>query len=306
MRFRAYLAAACMACAACAARPAQAQAPPSPPQSGSTTPGLPSAVPLFVGNSALVPGWSFSLAPYAWLANVSAKINAPTPGGGVATTDVYVPFGDILPDLRFGALLAGEARYDRFTVLTDFMYLNLGLSQSSARLSSVNPGSGPITIPAQLEANASTGLGTTVWTLAGGYTLAAGGWGNVDAIAGTRLLAINASTSYNLNAALLLPNRTIALARSGALGVNVDDWDAIVGATGRVSIANSNFYVPYYVDVGTGALPLTWQAFTGLGYHTSFADYSIGYRYLAFETSGSAPVKSLSMGGVMAAATFHF
>ncbi len=310
MRFPAHVAAAvCVVCAACAARPAQAQVTQATPQSGSTPPGSTSTpvVPLFVGSSALVPGWSFNLAPYGWLANVSAKINTPTPGGGVATTDVFVPFSDLLHDLRFGVLLAGQARYDQFSVLTDIMYMNLGMNLNAAHLSSVSLGpSGRIDIPTELEASAGTGLGTTVWTLAGGYTLGAGGWGNVDAIAGTRLLAVNVTTSYNLNAAILLPNRTIALAKSGSLGVNVDDWDAIVGTTGRINIPNSGFYVPYYLDAGTGELPLTWQAFTGLGYHTSLADYSIGYRYLAFETNASAPVKTLAMGGVMVVASFHF
>jgi hypothetical protein len=300
-----------VACAACPsqAQETQASTQPSLHAAASSAPAAqptPSAVPLFVGNSTLVPGWSFTLAPYAWVANIRSKINTPTPGGGVATTDVYVPFGDYVHDIRFGVLLAGEARYDRFSVLTDFLYLNLGLSTGAARLSSVSPGSGRIDIPVGLEANASSGLGTTVWTLAGGYTLAAGGWGNVDAIAGTRLLAINLTSNYDLNAAILAPNRTVALAKSGSLSANVADWDAIAGVTGRFAIPNSNFYVPYYLDVGTGAINLTWEAFTGLGYHTASADYSVGYRYLAFENSGSAAVKNLEMGGVMAVASFRF
>jgi hypothetical protein len=304
-----------MVCAAYAACPAQAQVTQAPPQSGSpsatdSTPGTTSAVPLFVANSQLVPGWSFTLAPYGWLASVNAKINTPTPGGGVATTDVHVPFEDLLRDLRFGVLLAGEARYDRFSVLTDIMYLNLGLGLSAARVSSVTPGpGGRINIPVGLQASASTGLGTTVWTLAGGYTLASGGWGHVDAIAGTRLLAVDVTANYNLTANIYLPppnGSTIALAKNGSLGANVADWDAIVGARGRFDIPNGNFFVPFYLDVGTGALPLTWQAFTGLGYHTTWADYSLGYRYLDFQTNGSSPVKNLAMGGVMVAASFHF
>ncbi len=312
MHFPTYVATAvCVVCSAYAASPARAQA--TPPQSGapsavsSTPPASPTVVPLFVGSSALIPGWSFNLAPYGWLAGVSSKINTPTPGGGVATTNVSVPFGEILDDLRFGVMLAGEARYDRFSVLTDVMYINLGMNLNAAHLSSVTLGpSGRIDIPAELEASAGTGLGTTVWTLAGGYTLAAGRWGNVDAIAGTRLLAVDVTTNYTLNAALLLPNRTVALSRTGSLGVNVADWDGIVGTTGRINIPNTGFYVPYYLDVGTGDVPLTWQAFTGLGYHTSLADYSIGYRYLAFENNGSASVRSLAMSGVMVAASFHF
>jgi hypothetical protein len=298
-----------MVCAAYAAIPVQAQVAQTPPQSGSssatdsTSPGAPSAVPFFVSNSQLVPGWSFSLAPYGWLASVNARISARIPGGDVVTTDVHVPFEDLLRDLRFGVLLAGEARYDRFSILTDVMYLNLGLGLSAARLTSVTGPGERINIPVGLQASASAGIGTTVWTLAGGYTLAAGEWGNIDAIAGARLLAVDFSTSYSLSlTAPIIPG----LSKSGSFGVNVADWDAIVGARGRFDIPNSNFFVPFYFDVGTGDLPLTWQAFTGLGYHTSWADYSLGYRYLDFQTSGSSPVKNLSMGGPMIAATFHF
>src|SRR5262249_11139463 len=158
----------------------------------------------------LAPGWSFSLTPYGWLAGINAKITTAIPGGGTATTDVSMPFDELLHDLRFFVMLAGEARYDRFSLLTDIMYVNLGLNSSAARLTSINPGSGRMDIPVGLEANASTGIGATIWTLAGGYTLAAGPWGHVDAIAGTRFLNVDVISNYNLNAAILLPNRTVA------------------------------------------------------------------------------------------------
>ena len=111
---------------------------------------------------------------YGWLSSVSTKINTPTRGGGVATTDVYVPFSDLLHDLRFAVMTAGEARYDRFSILTDFMYINLGMNLSAAHLSSVTGPGGRFDIPIALQANVGTGMGTTVWTTAGGYTLAAG------------------------------------------------------------------------------------------------------------------------------------
>jgi hypothetical protein len=304
VRVPAYAAlAACMVCAAYAASPAQAQMAQTPPSSGQ--PAAPVA-PFFAGGSPLVPGWSFTLTPYGWLSNVSTKINIPTRGGGVATTDVYVPFDDLLRDLRFAALLSGEARYDRFSVVTDIMYINLGMNLSAAHLSSVNPGSGSINIPKSTQVNVSTGMGTTIWTLAGGYTLAMGGWGNIDAIAGARLLAIDVTTRYDLNVDLFTNNGTLALSKSGSLSASGADWDAIIGARGRIDIPNSSFYVPFYFDIGTGELPLTWQAYSGLGYHTSWADYSLGYRYLAYENNGNAHVKSLAMGGVMMAASFHF
>src|SRR5271170_52706 len=283
---------------------AQAQTPPAAPPSVSSA--SQPVLPYFLG-APVVPGWSFTMTPYGWLASINSKISLTTPGGGTATTDVFVPFGELLTYLRFGVMLAAEARYDRFSLLTDIMYVNVGMSAGAARLTSVTPGpGGRISIPVGLEANAGTGMGTTIWTLAGGYTLAEGPWGHLDVIAGTRFLGIDVITNYNLNAAVLLPNHTIALARSGTLTTNVGNWDAIAGVTGRFEIPNSSFFVPYYFDVGTGDLPFTWEAFTGLGYHASWADLSLGYRYLDFQNHESAHIQNLAMGGLIFGASFRF
>lgn len=260
----------------------------------------------YFASAPLVSGWSFSVTPYGWLASVNSKISTPIPGGGAATTDVSVPFDQVLHDLRFFVMLAAEARYDRFSLLTDILYVNLGMHVGAARLTSINPGSGRIDIPVDLEANASTGIGTTVWTLAGGYTLAAGPWGHVDAIAGTRFLNVDLISNYNLNAAIVLPNHTVALARSGTLSANAGYWDAIAGVTGRFDFPNSNFFVPYYLDFGTGQMPFTWEAYTGVGYHAKWADLTLGYRYLDFQNSSSAHVNSLALGGPILVASFRF
>ena len=300
---RAVAAAIAMIVAVAFLHPAMAQAPALSP-SGSTAPA--STLPLFVGSSPLIPGWTLSFAPYAWAPTITGKINAPVPGGGVATTDINMPLSDYFHDIRFVAVLAGQARYDRFSIMTDFLYLNLGMSVGAAHLSSVSLASGRIEIPTSLQASDSVGLGTTLWTAAAGYTVTAGPWGNIDVIGGVRLLGINVLNNYALNAAIVLPNKTVALTRTGSFSVNSDNWEAIGGVTGRFEIPNSNFFVPFYFDVGTGDLPLTWQAFSGIGYHASWADLSLGYRYLAFENKGGAAVENLEMGGVMAAAVFHF
>ena len=291
----------CAATAGYAVSSVQAQVAQPQLQPASTS----SGAPFFASGSQFVPGWSFSLGSYAWLSSVSSTDDTQTRGGGRAETDVHVPFGDLVDHLRFVGMAAGEVRYDRFSILTDFMYLNLGMSRSSAHLGSFDSGSGPIQIPVALQTSASTGMGTTIWTLAGGYTMAAGPWGNIDAIAGARLLAIDITTNYSLTADIGGPGG-IVLAKSGSLGVNAENWDAIAGVTGRFNIPNGNFFVPYYFDVGTGDLPLTWQAFAGVGYHTAMADYSLGYRYLAFENHGGATVRKLEMGGLIATAAFHF
>ena len=81
-----------VACATSAAQGQMAQPPQSASSSAQNPTPVPSpGIPLFVGSSALIPGWSLSFSPYVWAPSVSAKINTPTPGGGVATTDIFVP-----------------------------------------------------------------------------------------------------------------------------------------------------------------------------------------------------------------------
>jgi hypothetical protein len=82
--------------------------------------------------------------------------------------------------------------------------------------------------------------------------------------------------------------------------------DAIVGVRGRFNISNSKWFVPFYVDVGSAGIPLTWQAYIGVSYQIGLADLSIGYRYLDFQQSGNRTVHNLSLGGAILAASFHF
>ena len=88
-------------------------------------------------------------------------------------------------------MVAADAQYGRFSLLTDFIYMNL--SGTASRFRSVRPPNGPpIPISTGVQADVGMNLTSSIWTLAGGYTLAEGNWGNFDAIAGFRYLALNA------------------------------------------------------------------------------------------------------------------
>ncbi len=253
------------------------------------------------------PGWSFAVTPYAWMPTIWSEMTVAGPRGGTVTTSIQAGFGDYVSDLNFAAMVGAAARYDRFSVLTDVVYTNLSLTTSTSHLSKVNPGPGPIFIPRDEQLGSGTRLAMTVWSLAGAYTLLHGDWGNLDAVAGMRMLAVDSTTNYYLNADILAPDRTIALSRSGSLNVGKTYFNAIGGIAGRINIPDSKLYLPFYFDAGGGGVPLTWQAYAGLGYRAAdWADISIGYRYLTFENNSSAAVHNLSLGGVILVANFHF
>lgn len=252
-------------------------------------------------------GWSFTVAPYIWLPSISASLRANGQRGGTVDSTIRAGVGDYISDLNFALMLGGAARYGRFSVLTDLVYVNASLTSDVSHLSSVNLGPGPIDIPRDQQIASGTRMAATVWSLAGGYTLLEGRWGNLDAVAGLRMLNLGSTSNYQLTANIQGPNNTVALSRSGSLTISANYVDAIGGVTGRINIPNSRFYVPFYVDAGSGALPFTWQVYGGLAYKAAaWADISIGYRYLAFQNGGSSGVRNLSLGGATIAANLRF
>jgi len=80
-----------------------------------------------------IPGWTFSLTPYAWAVSLNGSLTVKG-----RTADVNVGFFDILDHTQFPKDLfelaaLGEARYDRFALLTDIVYLKAGLGASITR-----------------------------------------------------------------------------------------------------------------------------------------------------------------------------
>jgi hypothetical protein len=252
-------------------------------------------------------GWSFDVAPYAWMPhlNLTSTFNLPPALGGTVSSSSSIGFGDLLSHLNFGLMVAADARYDRFSVVTDFMYMNLG--GTASEIKSVNfPGRSPVPITSTAQASAGLNFNAKIWTLAGGYALAQGDWGNVDVIAGFRYLGIPLSLDYSVGLTLTGPRGNGAT--FGGIG-NVSGstilWDGIGGFRGSVRIRDSGFFIPYYFDIGAGGSQLTWQIASGVGYRTSWADLSLTYRYLTFEQN-SGILRRLSAYGPMIMANFRF
>jgi hypothetical protein len=80
-----------------------------------------------------IEGWTFSLTPYGWVLSLNGSNTVKG-----RTTDVDAGFFDILRHTQFPKDLMelaamGEARYGRFALLTDIVYLKAGLGASITR-----------------------------------------------------------------------------------------------------------------------------------------------------------------------------
>ena len=93
-------------------------------------------------------GWTFSITPYAWLPTVSTTYSYTGPRGARVTNTISAGIGDYISELNFELMLGGEARYDRFTIMTDLVYANASITTKNSHFSSVNLGLTPIEFPA--------------------------------------------------------------------------------------------------------------------------------------------------------------
>jgi hypothetical protein len=253
-------------------------------------------------------GWTFDVAPYLWFANINTDVsfNLPPALGGTVTSSPSVGFGDIVSHFNIGLMGAADARYDRFSVLTDFLYLNVG--GTPAQFKTLNfPNHPKIPLQAGVQSSQGFSLRTSIWTLAGGYTLAQGNWGNFDVIGGFRLFEVNTRINYSLGVSIAGPRGNGAtFGGIGGVSGSGDIWNGIGGFRGRFLLGNTALFIPYYFDVGAGGSNLTWQISSGLGYHVGPVDVSLTYRYLSFEQGSNAVVQHLDIKGPMLMANFTF
>ncbi|GGJ45025.1 hypothetical protein GCM10011320_60560 [Neoroseomonas lacus] len=178
-------------------------------------------------------------------------------------------------------MIAAEARYERFSIMTDFIFLDMGNAGSRVdSIDLVQIGRNPVST--MLNAGIDSTVQESPWTLAGGYTLAQGDLGNVVGFAGFRLFSLSANTDVRLTADVAGPRGGVALSRSLRLNDSTSLFDGIVGARGRF-LLGAGFHLPCSVDVGAGSSRLTWQTMAGIGYQTGWAGVTLGYRYLYYD-----------------------
>lgn len=94
-------------------------------------------------------------------------------------------------------------------------------------------------------------------------------------------------------------------ARQGSGNSDITDWDGIVGAKGRWMFGERGaWFVPYYVDLGTGQSEFTWQGIAGLGYAFRWGEVLVVWRYIDYRFSSHNT--SLTMNGPALGVAFHW
>lgn len=204
-------------------------------------------------------------------------------------------------------MIAGEARKGQWLVATDYLYLDLGDTKSTVKSVDFNAGNGPVNIStAQIGGNSESSFKGSIWSLVGGYALVSAPSVSLDLIGGFRYLGLEASSNWNLNTTVTLPGSTLAFPRSGSVKKTGDITTLIVGTKGRFKLGESDWFIPYYADLGGDGSTFTWQVASGLGYAFKWGDVRLDYRHLAYEQDGDKLLQKIELGGFALGANFRF
>ena len=229
--------------------------------------------------------WQYEATLYLWLPGIDGDLKYNLPGD-----DSVLPIdaSKILDSLEMTFMGAFEARYNKLSFFTDFVYLDLSNGKNTV-------------IPiGQEEVNVYADLGLTGWMITGmaGYDIVQTDRIRLAVIGGLRYFSLDADANLSLTGPGPLDPQT-SLSRS------IDLWDGIVGVRGAFML-NEHWYLPYHVDIGTGDSDLTWQLFAGIGYQFNWGDIKLGYRYLKYDQGDDKFLQDFEFYGPILGVGFRF
>lgn len=179
-------------------------------------------------------GWTFAVTPYVWMSSMSGDVKY-----GSLQANFDSSFSEILDHLDFAAMGTVEARYDRFSVFSDLLYMKLSADAKVDRLG--------------LEADFGTEI--LQWTPAVAYSIVKTERGNFDVMAGARIWSIETS----LDVTDKQTPRALDRQHSAT-------WvDAVVGVKGQYSVTDSVF-LSGWAMAGGGSSDFNWDLLGAVGY----------------------------------------
>lgn len=201
-------------------------------------------------------GWTFTVAPYFWAAGLSGDIAQ----FGLPQVHVDPSFREIFDQLDFAAMAIAEARYDRYSIFSDIIYVKVSGVSETPR--------GILASDVDITSKSFAGL------FGAGYSLFETGSGNIDLVGGVRVWSVDTELSFS----------------GGILdGISRSDgatWvDGLAGLRGNYSVTPT-VYLTGWGLVGAGGADIDWDVAGGIGYR--FNDWFsavAGYRALGVDYS---------------------
>ncbi|MBV8196701.1 MAG: hypothetical protein JO263_01080 [Candidatus Eremiobacteraeota bacterium] len=244
-------------------------------------------------------------APYLWAPTVGGTFqftipNLPRRPAGVQLFSASVAPTQYLPKVNSAIMTAFDIRKGDYDLFADYIYLNATMSASTS--ATLSGPLGKVQVPVSLSTTAR--LRQSIWEAAVGATIAHGHTANLDFFAGMREFPLSLSFGYNA-----VIGKRMRFFRNGSIQTGDIAQDFIFGLRGKAFFGDGHWYVPYYIDYGTGVGHLsneTWQGYSGGGYAFNHGQtLLLVYRALNYGGfSGVSHVQKLAMYGPLLGYTF--
>jgi len=241
--------------------------------------------------------WHFGVSIYGWFPNIRGETAFTQPGG---SSEFEIDIDNILENLEFVLMGTFEVGKGRWGILTDLIYMDVGASNTDTREATI----GGRALPVNATANIDLDLKSWIWTLVGYYRALDQTGLTLDVIAGARYLDVEQKVNWGITGnvgAIPVPDRT------GAAKTDLANWDAVIGARGRFAFGPKNaWFLPYYLDFGTGDSDFTFQGLAGLGYSFGWVEIAAAWRYLYYDLDSGSAINDISFSGPAIGATFRW
>jgi len=238
-------------------------------------------IPVHAASSDNSDRWKVTGALYLWYASMGGNT---TTGSGV-----NVDASDLIDNLDFAFMGLIDVRKQKWSFMADVIYLSVEAGEQGSVTLPTAP-----TVP--IPVNANVDIEGWVVTLTGGHALIQPAKNRLDLRFGARYLQLKSKLDLALNPP---SGPTISLSDSS------DIWDAVIGIDGRFGLTDK-WYLPYYLDVGTGNSKMTWQAFGGVAYAFRKVDVVVAYRHLEWDFDDDPLLDDVNFNGPFAGIAFRF
>lgn len=224
--------------------------------------------------------WQFQIAPYVWIAGLDGDVGVLP---GVPPSSVDASFSDIVDNLDFAFMLAGEARKGRAGFLADILYMDVGATGATP---------GPLFSTAKMDSQVLLATVAGFWRPWGDESA------SLDVIAGARFWGVDTKLTLGADA---LPATSVS---------DDENWvDPLVGLRVKGTLGGERFFQSLGLMLGGFGVgsDFTWDADVNLGYRwTDGFSTTIGYRYLSVDYSDGGFVWDVDMYGPTVALIWNF
>jgi len=254
---------------------------------------LAAALPLQAQAQGMGGPWQWEVAAYGWFPGISGQTTFPNGNSG----SIDLSTGDVIDALKFAMFANVGASNGTWGFFTDLMYADLGGSKSGTHNFRV-PGQ---PLPIGLSGDFTLDAKTWMWTAVGTYTAISTPEHKLDVIGGLRMIDMTQTLDWSLSANVL------PIDRSGKSEVSMTNWDAIIGVKGRAFLGGERtWFIPYYLDIGTGNSKFTWQGNLGIGYRFAWGAMVASWRYVDYNMKSDSVVDNFNFSGPLIGVVMTF